>query len=240
MTMTEEFIDNAAKGLLANHEAQQAAEPTCFDPDQPGVVIFGGKPMMEDAKGRYVPIASVKPADKLTDQTVRKIIEFARDLSARIARFKGHCYDDIGSLQALIAEQYGASVGGAKGNISLTTFDGRLKVTVQVTDQLAFGPELQAAKQLVDACLADWSDGSRDELVAVVNRAFQVDKEGTINRAEIFMLLRVEIADPRWQAAMDAVRDSIRVIGSKTYIRFHERSGPDDGWRPITIDLAAA
>ncbi|MBN8999703.1 MAG: DUF3164 family protein [Rhizobiales bacterium] len=220
-------------------QTETLAAASLVDPETPGIIYIGGKPMMEDTKGRLVPVANVRPADKLQDQTVRKMIEFARDLSAQIARFKGHCYDDIGSLQALIAEQYGASIGGAKGNISLSTYDGRLKVTLQVADQLSFGPELQAAKKLVDACLAEWTAGSSDNLVAVVNRAFQVDKEGLVNRAELFMLLRVEVDDPRWQAAMDAVRDSIRVIGSKTYIRFHERDAAG-GWRPITIDLAAA
>ena len=39
---------------------------------------------------------------------------------------------------------------------------------------------------------------------------------------------------------MDAVRDSIRVIGSKSYVRFFEREAPDAAWRPITIDLASA
>jgi hypothetical protein len=187
-----------------------------------------------------VPLSSVKPVDKLTDELVRKMIGFARDLSAQIARFRGHCFDDIGSLQALIAQEYGASLGGPKGNIQLTTIDGREKVSVQVADQLEFGPELQAAKKLVDTCLQDWTAGSRDELVAIVNRAFQVDKEGRINRAELFMLLRVEIDDERWKSAMQAVRDSIRVIGSKVYIRFHERDQPDGGWHAITIDLAAA
>ena len=80
----------------------------------------------------------------------------------------------------------------------------------------------------------------RDEIRALVTRAFQVDTTGKINRAEIFMLLRVEIADLRWNRAMDAVRDSIRVIGSKSYVRFFEREAPDAAWRPITIDLASA
>ncbi|WP_323181334.1 DUF3164 family protein [Kaistia algarum] len=211
-----------------------------FPEVSPGVFDVGGKLMMVDSKNGYAPVSTVKPIDKLTDETVRKMVDHARDLSGQIARFKGHCFDDVGSLQALIAQEYKATLGGPKGNISLTTFDGRLKVTVQVADQLTFGPELQAAKRLVDACLAEWTTGSRDELVAIVNRAFSVDKEGQINRAEIFMLLRVAIEDERWQSAMRAVRDSIRIIGSKTYIRFHERESVDSAWRPITIDLAAA
>ncbi|MBY6244166.1 DUF3164 family protein, partial [Methylosinus sp. Sm6] len=171
---------------------------------------------------------------------VRKIIGYARDLSAQIARFRGHTFDDIGSLQALVAQEYQAPLGGAKGNITLTSFDGLMKVQVQVQDQLDFGPELQAAKRLVDECLTDWAADSRAEIRALVTRAFQVDATGKINRAEIFMLLRVEIEDERWARAMQAVRDSIRVIGSKTYVRFAERAAPDAPWRSITIDLAAA
>ncbi|TPQ53058.1 sulfate transporter [Prosthecomicrobium hirschii] len=205
-----------------------------------GVIDLGGKRYMRDTRGALVPVNLVRPMDKLMDETVRKMVGFARDLSAQIARFKGHCFDDVGSLQALMAQEYGAQLGGKRGNITLTSFDGTLKVTVQVADEIEFGPELQEAKKLVDACLSEWSAGAGDELRAVVNRAFQVDKEGQINRSEIFMLLRVAIEDPRWQSAMDAIRDSIRVIGSKTYIRFHERAAPDAPWGAITIDLAAA
>jgi len=39
---------------------------------------------------------------------------------------------------------------------------------------------------------------------------------------------------------MQAVRDSIRPIGSREYIRFFERDTPDGDWRPVTIDLANA
>lgn len=221
---------DTANALLAKVEAETQA----------AVQEIGGKLYMQDAKGSLVPLANVKPMDKLIDEAVRQLVAYARDLSGQIARFRGHCFDDIGSLQALIAQDYETTLGGKKGNISLTSFDGTLRVSVQVADQIEFGPELQAAKSLVDECLNQWSDGSPDELRAVVTRAFSVDKAGQINRAELFMLLRTEIADPRWQRAMQAIRDSIRIIGSKTYIRFYERSGPDGAWSPITIDLAAA
>ncbi|WP_457798129.1 DUF3164 family protein [Methylocystis sp. S23] len=202
--------------------------------------MINGKPHRLDARGAYVPEAAIKPMDLLIDEQVRKIMGFALDLNGRIARFRGHTFDDIGSLQALIDQEYGAKLGGKKGNLTLTTFDGLMKVQVQVQDQLDFGPELQSAKKIVDECLIEWSAESRDELRALVTRAFQVDKEGKINRADIFTLLRVEIEDERWQRAMGAVRDSIRIIGSRTYVRFFERDAPDADWRSVTIDLANA
>src|SRR3546814_9855969 len=91
--------------------------------------------------------------------------------------FKGHTFEDVNGLQALIAQEYGVTVGGLKGNITLTSFDGCEKVQVQVADLIEFGPELQAAKALVDECLSEWSADSRVELRALVSRVFNVDKE---------------------------------------------------------------
>lgn len=204
----------------------------------PATIDVNGKPYLHDAKGNLVPIETVRASDLLMDEMVRKVTGFARDLSAQIGRFKAHTFADVNGLQALIAQEYGVSVGGKKGNITLTTFDGLEKVQVQVADLIEFGPELQAAKQLIDECLVDWSADSGVELRALVNRVFNVEKEGQINRAELFMLLRVEIDDGRWKRAMEAIKDSIRVIGSQTYVRFYERSAPDAPWNPISIDLA--
>ncbi len=210
------------------------------DPAGPETIDVGGTPYRRDAKGSLVPLASIKAADLLMDETVREILAKARAMSAAIAAFKAATFESVGDLQALIAQTYGASIGGKKGNITLMSFDGCQKVQVQVADLLEFGPELQAAKALIDECLTEWAVGSAVELRALVNRVFQVDKEGQINRAELFMLLRVEIADPRWMHAMEAIRDSIRVIGSRTYVRFYDRPAPDAAWRAVTIDLAAA
>lgn len=195
---------------------------------------------MKDAGGRLVPVDVVKPEHKLEDQTVRKIIGYAEDLSARIGRFRGHTFDDIATNLDLMAEKYGAKRGGAKGNVTLTSYDGLLKVSVQVQEQISFGPELQIAKDLVDQCISSWSEGSNDKIRALVEHAFQVDKEGRINRAALFQLRRLSIDDPDWKSAMEALGDAIRVIGSKEYVRFHRRSDPRGRWEPITIDLAAA
>lgn len=209
-------------------------------PQHPAAINVGGTPYLRDAKGNLVPIAAVKAADLLMDEVVREILGRAADVSAAIAAFKSDAFGRVGDLQGLLAQSYGAAIGGKKGNITLMSFDGCQKVQVQVADLLEFGPELQAAKALIDECLTGWAAGSAVELQALVNRVFSVDKEGQINRAELFMLLRVEIQDERWQKAMDAIRDSIRVVGSRTYMRFYNRPAPDAPWSAVTIDMAAA
>ncbi|NIZ13929.1 DUF3164 family protein [Phaeobacter sp. HF9A] len=201
---------------------------------------INGVSYMRNANGDLRATELVKPQDKLQDQTVREIIGYALSLSAEVSRFKQHTFEDIGAFEAILAGQYGATVGGKKGNKTLMSYDGLFKVQVQVADLIDFGPELQVAKSLVDECLTEWAADARPEIRDIVTRAFNTDKAGQINRSEIFMLLRLEIEDERWLRAMQAIRDAIRVVGSKTYVRCYQRPALDAGWNAIQIDLAKA
>ncbi len=206
-----------------------------------GIVIVNGRDHMVDAKGRLTPIELVKPQHKLEDETVRKIIRFATALNAQIARFRGHTMTDLGEYDALLDQEYGGRPRAAvKGNRTYQTIDGLMKVQVQVADLIDFGPELQVAKALIDECLNEWAADAMPEIRAVVTRAFNTDKAGQINRSDIFMLLRLDSSDDRWKRAQDAIRDAMRVVGSKEYVRFYERDRPDAQWRAVTIDLAKA
>ncbi len=205
-----------------------------------GQKIIGDREYMTDAKGALVPVENIKGQYILEDQTVRQIAYFAQLLSEQIARFKAHTFDDISAFEGILSDEYDATVGGKKGNKTLSSYDGLFKVTVQIADRVEFGPELQVAKSLIDECLTEWSADSRTEIRAIITRAFNVDKEGQINRSEIYTLLRLEITDPRWQKAMTAIRDAMRVVGSKSYVRCYRRATNDGAWEPITIDLAKA
>jgi len=205
-----------------------------------GRVLVDGRPHMRDGQGKLVPLTLIRAQDQLQDEVVRRIIGFAVPLSDQVARFKAHTFDDISGFEALLAQEYEARIGGPRGNKTLMSYDGLYKVTVQVADAIAFGPELQIAKGLVDECLNEWAASARDEIKAIVTRAFNTDKEGQINRAAIFMLLRLDITDPRWLRGMAAIRDAMKIVGSKTYVRCYRRAAFDGPWEAITIDLAKA
>lgn len=209
-------------------------------PIHDGIVEADGNQYRTNSKGSLVPVELVKAQDALQDETVRKMIGYGKALSEQIARFKAHVFDDIGAFEAILAQQYESKIGGKKGNKTLFSYDGLFKVQVQIAEAIDFGPELQIAKDLVDECLNEWAASSGPEIRAIVTKAFNTDKEGQINRSEIFMLLNLDISDERWKRAMQAIRDAMRVVGSKTYVRFYERASQSAAWEAITIDLSKA
>lgn len=194
---------------------------------------------MFDPKGRWIPNRLIKPVDLARHQLVVEIAEEARKTSEVIKAFKQCAMDDITAFLELSAEQYGAKLGGAKGNLTLLSFDGRFKIIRSTADQLAFDERLQVAKALVDECIHEWAAGSRDEIRALVEHAFQVDKEGKVSAERVLSLRRIGIKHAKWTAAMEAISDSVRVVASKAYLRVYERVGETNEYVPISLDAAS-
>lgn len=206
-----------------------------------GVVMVGDREYMPDAKGNLVPVSAIKTQHLMEDEAVRRIIGFARPLSDQIRRFREHTLADLARFDRDLEQHYGLVKRGrkGKGNVTYMTVDGLMKVEVKTADDIVFGPELQVAKGLIDQCLIEWSAESRPEIQTIIANAFDTEKEGKINRSAIYMLLRYESEDPRWRRAMDAIRDSMKVVGRREYIRFAVRDNPDADFVGISIDIAS-
>ncbi|MDI3325599.1 DUF3164 family protein [Pontibacterium granulatum] len=194
---------------------------------------------MKDAKGRLVPIDTIDEIDLTRNDLVSELTGKAKQLQQQMRDFKLAVLGDIGAFVDLAAERYEIALGGKKGNVTLISFDGRLKIQRAIQEHITFDERLQAAKALIDNCIHRWSEGSALELKVLVDDAFQVDKEGQINTGRVLSLRRHKIDDEDWRKAMDAIADSIQVTGSKTYVRFYERVGQSERWEPIPLDLAA-
>jgi len=192
---------------------------------------------MENAQGHQVPLAQVKEIDKLRhDLVMEKVLKF-KLMRTALADLKSEIMADVGAFIALSAEKYEVKIGGNKGNVTLLSYDGKYKLVRQMAEDITFGEQLQAAKALIDECLRDWTQGARSELRALVDQAFQVDKEGNLSTTRILGLRRLEISDGRWLRAMQAISDSIQVTGTKPYVRVYER-GESGAYAPVPLDIA--
>lgn len=205
-----------------------------------GLIDVMGKPYMADGTGKLTAVEVIPTMKKLRDEMVRREFGFALALADQISRFRGHVMTKLGQFDALMAQEYGLTIGGEKGNRTYTTFDGLMRIEVRCQDRIAYGPEMVVAKQLFDACLNEWAADTRAELRSIVTNAFDTDREGQINRSNVYMLLNTESDDQRWKSGQQAIRDAMYAIGSKEYVRFSARPDQKARWAAVSIDLAAA
>jgi hypothetical protein len=192
---------------------------------------------MKNSKGGLDPVSMVKDVDKARDDLVKDVVRKTLSMSEKLRELKEEMFGDIRAFVELSAEQYGVKFGGEKGNMQFLSYDGEFKVLVAVNELISFDERLQVAKELIDACITDWSKDSRSEIQALVNDAFYVGKAGKINTNRILGLRRLSIDDLRWKKAMEAIGDSIQVSESKEYIRVYHRNNRGE-YDLINLDVA--
>ena len=194
---------------------------------------------MTDHRGARVPVSAIKPERIEQDRLARDLVVEAEVICQELRCFKQKALDDVQALCDLIAEKYGAKLGGAKGNVTIRSFDGTIEVQVAVGESISFGPELQAAKDLIDECVRSWSEDANDNIKTLVEHAFQVNKKGKIDTGRVLGLRQLNIEDATWARAMDAISDAVVVTGSKTYVRVYRRDPKTESLTPIPLDLAS-
>lgn len=193
----------------------------------------------KDAQGNLIPESKIKDIDRLRHELVTRLCQLAEVQAAGLKKFKADTMTEVASFVALSLDQYGVKTGGNKGNVTLTSFDGKYKLVRQMQDHIVFGEQLMAAKVLIDECVHEWSAAANDNIKALVNHAFQTDKEGKINTSRVLGLRRLDITDPKWLNAMAAISDSMQTASSKPYVRFYTRCERTGEYLPIALDVAA-
>jgi len=193
----------------------------------------------KNEKGHLVPEDMIDELDKMRDELVLDIKERFVTASEYLIGMKTWVMNAIYAFRDVSAMEYNAPIGGAKGNIQLMSFDGSVKVKVQVHEFITFDERLQEAKTLVDECITEWTEGSRDELKVIVAGAFDTDKQGNVSTAKIMGLRRYKIDDERWVRAMQALTDCMIMHGSKSYVRVYLRVGDDNRWKVVPLEFSA-
>lgn len=194
---------------------------------------------LENAQGALIPETNVKPEDKLEDTLVRELVADAKEINELLSAFRAKALGEVMEFKALIAEKYNAHKGGAKGNMGLSSYDGREKVQVSVSDLVVLkSAQMAAAKEILDDMMMRWSDGANDNLKIVFDQAFQVNKQGNIDTQRVLSLKSLEVDDPDWPSFQKAIKDAIKVTSTKTYIRFYSEDPETEKSVPIILDLA--
>jgi hypothetical protein len=193
----------------------------------------------KNALGHLVPIAMVKEIDIDRDELISELFGKAKTLRTNMADFKTHSMGDVSAFVDLVAEKYDSKLGGKKGNISLLSFDGTQKIQISIQEHIYFDERILAAKEIIYGCVAKWTQDASDNVKALIDLAFKADKDGRLATGKILSLLRLDITDPDWTNAMEALKDSIQITGSTSYIRFYQRKSANEKFQQVSLDMAS-
>lgn len=191
----------------------------------------------EDGQGNLCRIDRIKPMELERDKLTKDLFTQAILVHEEMHEFAIMLRKKVAEFVSKALSNYDKKLGGEKGNVTLYSFDRRIKIERSRQDKLCFNENLVAAKALIDECIKRWSKGSNKHLQAIVQGAFKTDSQGRFSAARVLSLRKHNIDDPQWQKAMHALADAIETDSTAEYFRVYWRD--DKGtYHALPLDLA--
>ncbi|HBG06295.1 MAG: hypothetical protein A2075_12050 [Geobacteraceae bacterium GWC2_58_44] len=192
----------------------------------------------QNGKGHLVPEHLISPVEQMTDDLVTELAAKWRSLSETIAEFKQTTFGDVHALLGTINEEFQVKKGGEKGNVQLFSYNGGYKLLVAVNEKIGVGPELQACLEKIRECVQVWKEGAKPELIVLLDELLAPNGKGSVSIGKLLEVKRYKFDSDDWRMAMKALDESLRVVGSKQYLRLYERN-ESGAYIAIPLDIAA-
>ncbi|MDD3452581.1 DUF3164 family protein [Sulfurimonas sp.] len=197
--------------------------------------------MWINKRGDQVHPDLVPHEEKLKTELVQKIIGRAEKGVNIMMHFKKYVTDEIGDYMGMMREKYGLDPmrNSPKGNLSIESYDGLMKVQIAVQQHIDFDEKLLLAKEKIDEYLKEITADAGADIQTLITKVFDVDKQGNVNAKMILSLKGYKISHPKWKEAMEIIDEAVEIVGSKSYIRFMKRKSVDEKWENISLDFAS-
>ncbi len=189
-----------------------------------------------NSRGYQIPVSEIKPQDLLKHDLVTVLTQQAKEQSKAHEDFKRKVFSEVNDLIALVASEYEVTIGGARGNVSLTSFDQKKRIQIGIADQISFGAEIDIAKQLITEVIEEELAETSGFIAQLMRDAFEADKQGQYNKNRILALRKYRDANKsdKWGNAMKALDEAIISGSTKTYITFQEKN-IQGAWEQIPL-----
>jgi hypothetical protein len=197
--------------------------------------IINGVTYWENSVGNLVPEEMVKPYEQLKDGLVNSIGDRVLKMRKDMEKIKKEAMEDIDAFMELAAEEYNVNLGGKKGNVTLTSYDGSVKIVIANSNNQEFNEKINLAKVLIDEYLTELTKDSAIELKTIISSAFKI-RQGKLDVRRILELRTYDIRDPKWKRAMELINESLEITATNRCFRLYVRS--EKGYDRLNMDFA--
>jgi hypothetical protein len=199
---------------------------------------------LTDPQGNEVLKKYVKPIDLKRDNAVRRAHKIMMNLRIRMEKAKREVIEIVSEYETYSREKCGAPVGGKKGNLTLTSFDGQIKIERANQDFITFDERLSSAVDLIHECVNAWSDAIKTPILPLINKILTPNASGKLPIKGLLSLKQINIPQKdsqfeKWETAMRLINDSMQVFQSKSYHRLLVRNPLENKFTQVCLDFAA-
>lgn len=188
-------------------------------------VTIEGKEYYTDSSGRLVPAELMKPQEIVRDELVTSVVEEYFEMRKMMQDTKRKMLDSIEHFKELQAVSYGVEPKSKKGNLILSSVDGKYRIIIAGNTSKEFNENISVAKDLLDEYLDEElaSAGASEDLRILVTDAFRL-RQGELDFRSVWNLTKLNIKSEKFQKAVEIIKDSIVVRDLNPSLRVYVKN----------------
>lgn len=194
-----------------------------------------------DSRGAACPVKFIPNVERRRDAVVERIHKIGARLEEQMRKAKKDVLDEIDAYLEWL-DEHSEAPRSRKGNTTLTNYSGDKQVELAMDDVIKLDERLQQAKELVDAYVASLGENAPEELTTLAHTSFDTDKSGRVNQALVLRLTKYQFKDERWQRAVQLIRESAQVVGTRQYLQLRVLRPDESGakkWVRVNLNFSA-
>lgn len=199
-------------------------------------VTNGDVKALIDPFGRAVPFAYVKPYDRMRDRQVNRVFCEAIKLRGAIEKFVADSISAVGKVTDLREK------ASERGNISVTSFDGRRRVSIRQQYHIVFDARVAHARDLmlgyINGVVAKVSGDDAVAIKALIDEAFKATPNGILSAGRVLALIKMNINNADWREAVNILKDSLTPVAGKRYLVVEFKTDHNSDWESIRLDIS--
>lgn len=174
-----------------------------------------------NAEGNLIAQCNISAHELRKDAFVTGLLKQVKEQQKQLQTFKANLMQAFEGFRIDMLDKFGTKLHtrGNGDNVSMFSFDGKYKITYKTAKLKTLGPEHDAARQLA----RDYYNSQKDKLPHDVLIAVQDFFVNDASIANTISFIGKDFQDETLRKAQEAAKESLLIIGSKSYFNFYER-----------------
>jgi hypothetical protein len=197
------------------------------------------KGFVMDAKGNLLNKANLTPFQREEDNLCNALFVKAQTIQTAMAMFKHESMSMVEEVLERCLKEHGIKkFAKIKGNVQFTSIDGLIKIQRSIDDRIEVNAISEVARQLISQYKQTIEQNAGEDAKAWIDTTFE-GKDGNLSVSKVVDFMNKDIDHPLYRQAVDALRKSLFVNGSKAYLRFYFREDSDDQWQALPLQFSS-
>lgn len=188
-----------------------------------------------NAEGNLIAKSNISAVELRKDAFATSMVEQVKEQQKRLIQFKENLVTAFESFRIELLDQYDAKLHkrGSGDNVTVFSFDGRYKMTFTSPKVKTLGPEFEASRELA----REWFHQNKDNAPHDLLLPAQEFYTGEMSLDKALKFIGWKVQNPILVKAQTAAKDSMIVIGKKSYFNFYERDENNE-YQPVHLNFS--